>query len=137
MGSYRIFARYPVMMSGKQWPTSEHYFQAQKFSDDAVRAKIRRAGSPSIAAQIGRDRRNPLRCDWESVKVQLMRDVVLAKFSQHETLRELLLETGNAELVERTDRDSFWGDGGDGSGKNMLGRILMEVRDTLRMGNAV
>ena len=61
-----------------------------------------------------------------------MREAVLAKFSQHEDLRAVLLGTGDALLVEHTERDSYWGDGGDGSGKNRLGHILMSVRDELR-----
>jgi predicted NAD-dependent protein-ADP-ribosyltransferase YbiA (DUF1768 family) len=40
--------------------------------------------------------------------------------------------TGDARIVEHTERDDFWGDGGDGSGANMLGRLLMELRDELR-----
>ncbi|MEO5928954.1 MAG: NADAR domain-containing protein, partial [Candidatus Kapaibacterium sp.] len=43
-----------------------------------------------------------------------------------------LLDTGNAEIIEHTKRDTYWGDGGDGSGRNMLGLILMRVRDELR-----
>lgn len=85
-----------------------------------------------IAARMGRDRKKPLRKDWESVKVDAMRRAVLAKFTQHAELREELLATGDAKIVEHTDRDDYWGDGGDGSGKNMLGRILMEVREALR-----
>jgi ribA/ribD-fused uncharacterized protein len=85
-----------------------------------------------IAARLGRDRSSPLRRDWESIKVGVMTDAVLAKFSQHQDLAELLLETGDALLVEHTENDSYWGDGGDGSGKNMLGQVLMRVRDRLR-----
>ncbi len=59
-----------------------------------------------------------------------MRAAVRAKFEQHEDLRALLLSTGNAKLVEHTANDDYWGDGG-GYGKNMLGRILMEVRSEL------
>lgn len=55
-----------------------------------------------------------------------------AKFSKHPDLAEILLATGDALLVERTDRDRFWGDGGDGSGKNRLGHLLMVVRSHLR-----
>ena len=62
----------------------------------------------------------------------VMREAVDAKFRQHEDLRALLLGTGDAKLVEHTDNDDFWGDGGDGSGRNELGRILMAVRDALR-----
>jgi ribA/ribD-fused uncharacterized protein len=61
-----------------------------------------------------------------------MREAVLAKFSQHPELRAELLATGDAKLVEHTDSDAYWGDGGDGSGRNMLGTILMEVRARLR-----
>jgi ribA/ribD-fused uncharacterized protein len=63
-----------------------------------------------------------------------MREAVRAKFTQHEDLRKILLGTQDALLVEHTPRDSYWGDGGDGSGKNMLGRILMEIRAELRAG---
>jgi len=56
----------------------------------------------------------------------------VAKFEQHAGLRELLLSTGEAKLVEHTERDDYWGDGGDGSGRNGLGRLLMEVREGMR-----
>jgi ribA/ribD-fused uncharacterized protein len=73
-----------------------------------------------------------LRPDWEAVKVDVMRRAVRAKFTQHTELRAILLETADAILVEHTARDAFWGDGGDGSGRNVLGQILMEVREELR-----
>ena len=131
-GEFSNFARFPVRMLGKTWPTSEHYFQAQKYAGTPREEEIRQAKSPSIAARLGRDRAHKLRPDWESVKDQVMREVVLAKFTQHPELRELLLSTGEATLVEHTENDSYWGDGGDGSGRNMLGRILMSVREELR-----
>jgi ribA/ribD-fused uncharacterized protein len=131
-GEFSNFAAYPIMLASKRWPTSEHYFQAQKFLDATLRDRIRKAKSPMIAARLGRDRSSPLRRDWESIKVGVMTDAVLAKFSQHQDLAELLLATGDALLVEHTENDSYWGDGGDGSGKNMLGQVLMRVRDRLR-----
>lgn len=131
-GEFSNFAAYPITLKGKRWPTSEHYFQAQKFEEPEHREAIRKTSSPMIAARMGRDRKKKLRRDWESVKVSIMREAVLAKFTQHEDLRALLLSTGDAKIVEHTERDSYWGDGGDGSGKNMLGRILMEVRDVLK-----
>jgi hypothetical protein len=131
-GEFSNFAAYPISLAGKRWPTSEHYFQAQKFKDAASRERIRKAKTPMIAARLGRDRSLALRRDWESVKVGVMTDAVLAKFSQHEDLRELLLGTGDVLLVEHTDNDAYWGDGGDGSGKNMLGQVLMRVRERLR-----
>lgn len=61
-----------------------------------------------------------------------MRDAVMAKFSMHDDARRALLDTGDARLVEHTEVDRYWGDGGDGSGLNKLGLILMETRDRLR-----
>lgn len=133
-GEFSNFAPFPITLAGKRWPTSEHYFQAQKFADPGLREKIRKAKTPMIAARLGRDRSSPLRRDWESVKVQVMTDAVLAKFTQHEDLRALLLATEDSLLIEHTENDDYWGDGGDGSGKNMLGRILMRVREQLRGG---
>ncbi|WP_051039004.1 NADAR family protein [Chamaesiphon minutus] len=132
-GEFSNFALYPIALDGEQWPTSEHYFQAQKFEDEAYRKKIRKANSPMLAARLGRDRKQKLRRDWESVKVGIMRSAVLAKFTQHPELRTLLLSTGDTKVVEHTENDDYWGDGGDGSGKNMLGRILMQVRESLRL----
>jgi ribA/ribD-fused uncharacterized protein len=131
-GEFSNFAPYPIRLNNKLWPTSEHYFQAQKFRDDAHQEEIRNLKSPMVAARMGRSRKRPLRKDWESVKVQVMREAVLAKFTQHDDLRALLLSTGEANLVEHTTNDPYWEDGGDGSGKNMLGRILMEIREQAR-----
>ena len=55
-----------------------------------------------------------------------------AKFTQHERLTKMLLDTGDRKLVEHTTRDSYWGDGGDGSGQNRLGKLLMKLREELR-----
>lgn len=134
-GELSNFAPYPIRLDRTQWPTSEHYFQAQKFLDPAIREQVRRANNPDEAARIGRDRRLRLRPDWHSARVEVMRKAVRAKFEQHPNLASLLLATGDAELVEHTERDAFWGDGG-GSGQNMLGRILMEVREILKGARA-
>ncbi len=103
-----------------------------KFKDKAEQEKIRKAHSPMQAARMGRDRKRILRRDWESAKVNVMRESVMAKFTQHKALRELLLATGDAKIIEHTANDDYWGDGGNGKGKNMLGRILMDVRAKFR-----
>ncbi len=131
-GCFSNFSAHPVRLKGRTWPTSEHYFQAQKFAGTAYEEEIRQANSPMIAARMGRSRKHPLRRNWESVKDAVMREAVLAKFTQHADIRAVLFGTGDAEIVEHTSNDSYWGDGGDGSGKNRLGRILMSVREELR-----
>ncbi len=131
-GEFSNFAPFPVQIDGKFWPTTEHYFQAQKFHGTDQEEAIRLAASPSIAARMGRSRRFPLRRDWEQVKDEIMYHAVMAKFIQHAKLRDLLLATGNAEIVEHTRNDSYWADGGDGHGRNQLGKTLMRVREELR-----
>ena len=131
-GCFSNFAAYPIVIGDKIWPTSEHYFQAQKFDDTDYQEAIRAEKSPMVAARMGRSRSKKLRADWESVKDAVMLDAVRAKFDQHDDARAALLKTGDALLVEHTENDRYWGDGGDGSGKNMLGQILMQVRDESR-----
>ena len=133
-GEFSNFAAFPIKLGGKVWPTSEHYFQGQKFPGSAHAEAIRNTRSPMIAARMGRDRKKPLRRDWEAAKEDIMREAVRAKFTQHPELITLLLGTDDAQLVEHTTNDCYWGDGGDGSGRNVLGRILMEVREQLRAG---
>ena len=131
-GCFSNFSPHPFKLRGKRWPTSEHYFQAHKFAGTQYEEAIRKAKSPMIAARMGRSRKRPLRRDWESIKVRVMREAVLAKFQAHDDIREILLATGSEKIVEDTTRDYYWGCGAKGNGKNKLGLVLMEVRDQLR-----
>jgi ribA/ribD-fused uncharacterized protein len=128
-GEFTNFAPFPILLDGKTWPTSEHYFQAQKHAGTPLEEQIRLAPTPRAAFNLGRSQ--PPRPDWGQVKDEVMFRAVTTKFTQHPHLGEMLA-TGDALLVERTENDSYWGDGGDGSGKNRLGQILMQVRDELR-----
>ncbi len=131
-GVFSNFAPFPIRLGGRKWPTTEHSFQAQKFPAGEHQEAIRNEPSPMIAARMGRDRKRPLRSDWETVKDSVMREAVLAKLCQHDEVRALLFSTGEARLVEHTENDAYWADGGDGSGRNRLGEILMELRGLLR-----
>ena len=131
-GGFSNFSPHPFELNGRPWPTSEHYFQARKFPGTEHEEAVRLAKSPMIAARMGRSRQRPLRQDWETVKDDIMREALLAKFTQHPSLRALLLGTENAELIEHTANDNYWGDGGDGTGKNRLGQLLMELREQLK-----
>ena len=130
-GKFSNFARYPIYLKGKVWPTSEHYFQAQKFSGSEHEEMIRKAKSAYSAAKLGRTL-GPLPKDWNEQRIDVMYEAVRAKFIQHPELRNLLLATGDATLIEHTAKDHFWADGGDGTGENWLGKILMNVRVELR-----
>src|SRR5262245_8723117 len=71
-GEFSNFAPFPITLLGKVWPTSEHFFQAQKFAGTEHAEAIRQTPSPTIAARRGRDRKKPLRPDWEVVKDDVM-----------------------------------------------------------------
>ena len=131
-GCFSNFSAHPFELDGARWPTSEHYFQAHKFTDPAHIEAVRRAPSPLVAARMGRSRSRPLRSDWEQVKDDVMRRAVLRKFEEHADIRAVLLATGDEVIVENAPSDYYWGCGADGSGQNKLGQILMEVRDILR-----
>lgn len=131
-GCLSNFSRHGFELDGYWWATSEHYFQAQKFPNIDWFDKIREAKTAKEAAKMGRDRRYPLRTDWEEVKDEIMQRAVLQKFQTHGEIRQILLETGNELIVENSPIDYYWGCGKDGSGKNRLGEILMVVREILR-----
>ena len=131
-GEFSNFYNRMIYIDGVGWRTTEHYFQAMKFTGSpAYMETIRMSNTARKAANLGRSRDYPLREDWEEVKDDVMYECVKAKFSQHSDLKELLLSTGSANIIEHTGKDAYWADGGDGSGKNMLGIILMRVRDEL------
>jgi ribA/ribD-fused uncharacterized protein len=131
-GCFSNFSDHGFELDGKYWPTSEHYFQAQKFAGSPDEEAVRQAATPMQAAERGRERHRPLRPDWESVKDDVMRRAVYRKFETHADIRETLLATGNELIVENATGDYYWGCGADGTGQNRLGQILMEVRAALR-----
>jgi hypothetical protein len=126
------FSPHPIEIDEVEWPTVEHYYQAQKFAGTPQERLILMAVSPKEAKKLGNSRTWPLRPDWESVKDDVMRKAVRRKFEAHEDARRDLLSTGDAEIIEASPWDYYWGEGKSGKGKNMLGRILMEVREELR-----
>lgn len=132
-GCFSNFSKHGFELNGKYWMTSEHYFQAQKFVETEFEEQVRLSATPMEAANKGRDRSKPLRKDWEEVKDDIMRRAVLEKFKANTDARNMLLSTGNEDIIEKTTKDYYWGCGEDGTGENMLGKILMETREILRM----
>lgn len=132
-GCFSNFSPHPIRLKGKTWPTSEHYFQAQKFAGTPLEEDIRKTKKVSIVFRKGRKNKKhkPVR-GWDNKRDQVMREALRAKFTQHADLRAILLGTGERKIVEHTERDSYWGDGGNGTGKNRLGQLLMELREHLR-----
>ena len=128
------FAPYSVCFQGSRYSTAEHAFQAQKFVDSrSHREDIRQCGHPRAALDYARHHEACRRDDWFQVNVEIMHDIIRAKFSQHSKLRRMLLETGKRPLIEDSGgNDEFWGNGRNGHGRNELGRILMLVREEFK-----
>jgi len=126
----------PFLYNGEIWNTAEHAFQAHKTLDLAEFYAIKSAPYPGEAKRMGRS--CELREDWDRVKEKYMSEIVEAKFRQSEFLRQLLLDTGDVELVEgNTWHDNVWGDCictrcKNIKGENLLGKILMAIREKLR-----
>lgn len=118
-----------MYVDGKRYRSVEHAYQAMKFDDPTAREIVRNARTPSEAKKLGKSANLPL--DWETKKVSIMRELVSKKFD-NPFLREMLLATEDAELIEGNWwGDRFWGVC-KGTGQNWLGKILMEVREDMR-----
>ncbi|CAF1440770.1 unnamed protein product [Adineta steineri] len=131
-GEFGNFYPAPFQLDGLIWPTTEQYFQAQKFVSHKKQYRhILELAAPREAFDYARTHDSLKRSDWNDVKDDIMFKACLAKFQQHPKLKEILLSTGHRTLVEHTENDSYWADGGDGTGKNKLGITLMKVRHHL------
>lgn len=136
---YGVFSnlfRRSIIFEGREFPTAEHAYQAGKARKESVREWILSAPTPSLVAMAAHGLYTwDINPNWSRTKFDRMREVLRAKFTQHEDLKMLLLSTGNARLVEagRTDNlvNRTWGEV-NGKGQNMLGVLLMEVREELR-----
>lgn len=115
---------------GRWWNWSEAPYQAAKTNVQSEIDEIHKATKANDTRLLGQ--KVTMRPDWDDVKYHVMKKVCLAKFLQHPDLRKQLIETGDEELIEDSPVDYYWGCGADGSGKNMLGKLLMELREELK-----
>lgn len=120
-----------VTLDGEVYRSVEHAYVAAKSLDPAFRQRVRDCELPSEAKSLGRT--VELRPDWDTVKVDVMRNLLQQKF-QHRLLRKKLLDTGEATFVEGNWwGDRFWGVcSRTGVGENMLGKLLEEIREQAR-----
>jgi N-glycosidase YbiA len=134
-------------LDGQVWLSVEQYYQAQKSENLEYKNLILNAKTALEVKKIGDSRGNnvnkhkeswfevhtqELRFDWEKVKYDVMKKAVFAKFSQNPNLKNQILKTNDFTLIEDSIDDCYWGIGEDGTGQNILGNILMEVRSKLK-----
>lgn len=135
-GCFSNLYRRPIEFEGSKYPTAEHAYQAGKPRKKEVREWLMAAPTPALLAMAAHGLYYwDVAPGWSTSKFARMKAVLLAKFTQHEDLRETLLRTGDARLVESATVDNsvnrLWGEV-NGVGRNMLGILLMEVRDEIR-----
>ena len=131
-GCFSNFSKFPIDVNGNLWRTSEHFFQAQKSLDMDYRMAVLNTKTAHDVVKLGRGDSLNKRQDWYEIRDNVMRFIVWKKIQQHPTILEILMSTDNKTIIERADYDDYWGDGMDGKGENMLGKILMEIRDEIR-----
>lgn len=146
----------PIYYDNLPFSTSEHLYQYLKFGNDdrsetiRYRKLIQEASTPYTTKILGhqhcpknkemyfrkylpiieQSKKDGIKMmeGWDTIKVEVMKIIIRMKFSI-DKYKQILLSTGDKTIVEHTHRDNFWGDGGNGTGKNHLGKILMEIRD--------
>jgi ribA/ribD-fused uncharacterized protein len=128
------FSSFKVLYEGRDWMTSEHAYQASKFTTPSIVDEIANARSAHDALQIAKKHKDNVIDNWNDIKVGVMERICEAKLKQHEYIQQLLLETGEREIVEDSHMNSFWGWGEDGGGRNELGKIWMRLRTKLHDG---
>jgi ribA/ribD-fused uncharacterized protein len=140
-GAFSNLYRREIVFEEETFPTSEHAYQAGKARKPEVRKWLMSAPSPALLAMAAHGLYYwDVAPGWSTTKFDRMRDVLRAKFTQHDDLRELLLSTGSGRLVEAATVDNevnrTWGEV-NGVGKNMLGKLLMEIREELSQSEAI
>ena len=124
------FYNAPVEYDGLTYKNNEAAFQSAKCSRIEDRGRFCNL-NPSDAKRLGR--KVDLRSGWEEKKEKIMHQICLSKFTLNPELRKALLATGDAILIEGNDwGDKEWGVV-DGVGHNKLGKVLMQVREELRL----
>ncbi len=121
----------PIYLNGKIWPSTEHYYHAQKFAGTNNEEICRRLSTPRETLEFSRRPDVVVDSEWGEKKIDVMTKAVEAKFVQNPDLGEKLIATGCREIAENSPIDPFWGLGEDGSGNNELGKIIMNVRKKL------
>jgi len=121
----------PIIFEDREFLCSEYPFQFGKIKDPEVREWVMLCPKPHILAGLAHSLLSwDIVEDWSKIRFDRMLDVLRAKFSDPD-LKEKLLNTGDSILIEDSKTDGIWGIGKSGKGKNMLGKLLMKVRDEL------
>ena len=132
LGYLANYSNHGFTKNGIFYKTVEHYYQSEKFDDPEIKKRIINAPTPKEASNIGRDRSNIRKDNFKEIKNQVMFDGILEKFRQNRDITYKLIETRNKKIAEATIDEYYWGIGKDKSGKNVIGDILVKVRERIK-----
>ena len=138
------FSSFMMFWKGQWFQTSEHVYHWEKFEEqyvdsfevkemkEAVRDALLESNSAHTAFGIAQEHKYLARPDWNDVKFPIMKRIITTKAIQHPYVMKKLMASGDREVIEDSWRDDVWGWGPKHDGKNMLGKLWMEVRTELR-----
>lgn len=135
------FSKHPITVAGITYPTTEHYFQSQKFPGNEASFLAAAGSGPMDALKTARAWSQSWTAadwkKWDARKVNVMEVALREKLTQHPNLRQFLVDTADGCLVEDTAfRDERnWGWGNDGQGANLLGLLWMKLRNELHQSS--
>jgi len=129
------FEEYKFKENGIDYKSVEHYFQSKKFerTNPEAAQEIRDSGTSQEANVAGRSNKK-MRPDWDSIKYEIMYNANYLKFKDNPTLKEKLLNTGDAEIIQQSDQEFYWSQNFQDppTGRNLLGKILKDIRKRLK-----
>jgi len=130
------FSSFALEWKGELWMTAEHAYHSEKFVDIELKEGIRKARSAHDAMKLAYANKDKYLKNWDDIKLEVTKRILLAKVAQHPYVKKKLLQSGDRMLVEDSWRDAYWGWGPNKDGENHLGKLWMEVRGEVRSKEA-
>jgi len=133
------YTAHAIEIDGVVYPTVEHTYQCQRYTDEKIKEEIKRAHSPVKAWEVSTKYKHLQIPEFknEEYKRKVMKDMMRLKALQHEEVRQALINTGDLQIIKHIvtypPGDGFWDDGVDGNGQNQIGKIWMEIREEFKL----
>ena len=133
------YTAHALKINGVVFPTIEHAYQCQRYTDPKIIEEIRSAHSPVLAWEISSKYKHVQIPQFKSeeYKLKIMKMLMKLKAEQHQDVKQALIDSGDLKIIKHIvtypPGDGFWDDGEDGTGLNHMGRMWMEIREELKV----